>query len=362
MRRFRAVCLPLILILLMTLSTLSVSAKDNSDKPGKPRTWQVLVGGQTELQKVEIGRAGAWQFMKFYPAEITVNVGDTIIFKHNAAEIHNVFFPGSDMKFPDLLINGTIFNPAVLNPVGGPTYDGTSPAGSGVFGFDPAGPTQFKLTFTKEGTFEFVCSIHSGPDANGQIQGMTGKVIVHKAGTAYPKTQEQIEDQVEWLLAKDTVVARLNDRAAREIKKQAGPNGATIYQMNVGFIAKQDPLIEFMRFGVQNLKIRPGDTVVWIPQAEPHTVTFFNGNPEPPLFLPTVFNGQNTLEFNPPALAPVGGATFNKTQINSSGLFGNAAYSLTFNDTGKFDYVCIFHDTIGMTGSITVKNTPSDDD
>src|SRR6185503_18178780 len=100
---------------------------------------------------------------------------------------------------------------------------------------------------------------------------------VLKAGTPYPKTQEQINNQVERLLARDAFVARLNDRAAREIKKQAGPNGTTIYQMNVGFVAKQDMMIEFMRFGVQNLNIRKGDTVVWVPQSGPHTVTFLNG-------------------------------------------------------------------------------------
>lgn len=85
--------------------------------------------------------------------------------------------------------------------------------------------------------------------------------------------------------------------------------------------------------------------------------------PEPDLFLPTVYNGQNTLQFNPQALIPVGNSTFNKAQINSSGefdLFGNTPYSLTFNDPGKFDYICIFHDTLGMVGSVTVKNKHSD--
>jgi plastocyanin len=366
MRRLKAVSLLLILGLLFTLSAATVSAKESPADPAKPKTWQVLVGGQTELQKVETGLAGAWQFMKFYPAQITINVGDTIVFKYHAAEIHNVYFPGANMQFPDLVINGGIFNPAVLNPVGGPTYDGSQPAGSGIFGFDPNGPTQFKLTFTKEGTFTYVCSVHSAVDNTGNIMGMMGKVTVNKAGTPYPKTQEQVEDQVEHLLAKDARIARMNDPAAREIKKQAGPNGTTIYHLNVGFVAKQDPMIEFMRFGSQNLKIHKGDTVVWTPQSGPHTVTFLNGNPEPALFTPTVFNGKNTFAFNPAALLPVGGATFDKTKINSSGefdLFGNNPYSLTFNDTGKFNYICIFHDNIGMTGSITVRNkAPGEND
>lgn len=363
MRRLKAFSFLVILGILFTLGTATVSAKDSQDRPSKPRTWQVLVGGQTELQKVDIGRAGAWQFMKFYPAQITINVGDTVVFKYNAAEIHNVYFPGADKKFPDLVLSGGIFNPDVINPVGGPTYDGSQPAGSGVFGFDPNGPTQFKLTFTKEGTFDYACSIHSGPDNNGVLQGMLGKVIVNKAGTPYPKTQEQVAAQVERLLEMDARIARLNDPAAREIKKQAGPNGTTIYQLNVGFVAKQDMMIEFMRFGTSNLKIHKGDTVKWVPQSGPHTVTFLNGNAEPPLFTPIVVNGKNTFQFNFPALLPVGSNIFNKTQINSSGEFdlsGNAPYSLTFNDTGKFDYICIFHDNIGMAGSVTVKNMPSD--
>jgi len=42
-----------------------------------PTTWTVLVGGQAEISAQEMGPAGAWQFMRFYPETITVNVGDT---------------------------------------------------------------------------------------------------------------------------------------------------------------------------------------------------------------------------------------------------------------------------------------------
>ena len=34
---------------------------------GGPRTWTVLTGGEAEIEQADIGPAGAWQFMRFYP-------------------------------------------------------------------------------------------------------------------------------------------------------------------------------------------------------------------------------------------------------------------------------------------------------
>jgi plastocyanin len=131
--------------------------------------------------------------------------------------------------------------------------------------------------------------------------------------------------------------------------------------MNVGYLAKQDPMIEFMRFGNSNLKIREGDSVEWVQASQsPHTVTFLNGFPEPEVLIPTTYPGtqQPTLMFNFLALIGMGGQVYDSSRIFSSGAFSPlgqiTSYTLTFNHAGKYDYLCLFHDQMGMVGNITV--------
>jgi plastocyanin len=347
---------------LFSLLATGVSAKEVSDDHhNDAKTWTVLVGGQTELAPSAIGLAGIWQFMKFYPDNITIDEGDTINFKYNSAEIHNVYFPGSDNQFAPFTI-GPFFNPDVVYPLGNEVYDGSSPAGSGIFRLDPSTPNVFKLKFTKAGTYSYICSIHGGVDSNNNPVGMVGKVTVNPKGTPYPKSQEQVQDLVEKLLKHDSQIAHQNDAAARKVTKSAGPNGSTIYTMNVGYIAQQDEMIEFMRFGSDNLKIKEGDTVVWIPQSAPHTVSFANSGTLPPDIIPAVFNGKNTFALNFAGLGPLppGGTTvFDATQPISSGLL-QGPYSLTFNEAGQFSYICVFHDDMGMVAKITVKHKGDD--
>jgi DNA-binding NarL/FixJ family response regulator len=51
-----------------------------------PTTWTVILGGQAGVQQTSMGPMGAWQFMRFYPGTITVNVGDTIVWKLASAD------------------------------------------------------------------------------------------------------------------------------------------------------------------------------------------------------------------------------------------------------------------------------------
>ena len=45
------------------------------------------------------GPAGAWQIMKFYTDKLTINAGDTVVFKINSAEINNVLLLGAGAQF-----------------------------------------------------------------------------------------------------------------------------------------------------------------------------------------------------------------------------------------------------------------------
>jgi hypothetical protein len=63
-------------------------------------------------------------------------------------------------------------------------------------------------------------------------------------------------------------------------------------------------------------------------------------------------------------MAPSGGATYNGTGWVSSGLYVGPpipaphSYSLKFTKAGTYKYICVLHDIVGMTGSVTVAAAP----
>jgi plastocyanin len=295
---------------------------------GGPATWTVLAGAQAEIQQQDAGPAGAWQLLRFYPDTITVNVGDSIVWKLNSAETHTVTFPNPGEQMPPLTIpeGGTsqrmLANPLVIFPQGAATYDGTALTGSGQLGGGPDFPTEYTLTFTKEGTFDYFCGFH---------QPMTGKVIVQAAGSAYPKTQEQIDADAAAQIAADTQAAMSAEAQAKQVSTKPGSNGTTIYEVNVGW---GDGTMAYMRFSPADLTIHVGDTVEWTQRdvEAPHTVTFLSGGQEPDVILTEPQPaGPPTLVFNPVVLAPAGGGTYS----------GQGYFSL-------------LHDPLGMVGSVTV--------
>jgi plastocyanin len=328
-----------------------------------PMTWTVLVGGEAEIEKQDMGPAGAWQFMRFYPDNITINAGDTIVFKLNSAEVHTVTFPKSGDRPPDLIIpeGGTsqrmLFNPLAVLPQGAAVYTGTALAGSGQLGGGPQFPTEYKLSFGKTGTYDYNCAFHPM---------MKGKVNVQQAGSAYPKTQAQVEAEAKAQLAADTAAGKTADAAAKTVLPSLpGPNGTTIHQVKVGY---DDPSgnLSWMRFSPTDLTVHVGDTVEWIqldPMA-PHTITFTSGGKDPDFVLvEPQKSGPPKLVANPEVFGPVGGTTYSgKGYFNSGALWGTKEatpgprkYSLTFDTPGTYEFLCALHDPMGMYGHITVK-------
>src|SRR5690242_7317509 len=55
--------------------------------PGEPRTWHVLVGGQSKNQAI--------QAEGYYPHVLTIDAGDTVAWTLNTKEIHGVSFAGT---------------------------------------------------------------------------------------------------------------------------------------------------------------------------------------------------------------------------------------------------------------------------
>ena len=252
---------------------------------GSPTTWTVLVGAELEIEQSDNGPVGAWQFMRFYPDNITINEGDTIDYKLNSAEFHNVMLLGPGQQRPETIVpegNGSprlLANGAAFLPVGGTSYDGSATVSSGQMVRGPGGLQDYKVTFPRAGSYQYICSIHSGLNpANGQIMGMVGKVTVQAAGSAYPQTQQQIDFEAQTAIQADAAQAAKSDADAQKVTTRPGPSGNTIYGVNIGYTT-MDMVADWMRFSQPEITIHQGDTIEWTQKAmmAPHTVTFVSG-------------------------------------------------------------------------------------
>jgi plastocyanin len=112
--------------------------------------------------------------LRFYPASITIRVGQTITFlkTKDPTEPHTVSFnlpPGID-QFTE------------LTAMGGPTFNGNGSASSGLMTTEkqfayfqlaglplPVALTKYSLTFTKAGDFKYVCAIHDDAGMMGVV-------------------------------------------------------------------------------------------------------------------------------------------------------------------------------------------------
>jgi plastocyanin len=335
-----------------------------------PQTWTVLVGAESKGGPGSADSVGAWQFMRFYPDSITINEGDSIVWKSNAAEFHAVnFLPPGQKSIEFIQVQGQdlVLNPQVIFPSGGATYDPNTGAGSGLIGHEAGQVPEYKLTFSKAGTYGYVCAIHSALDpASGQIMGMTGTVIVQAAGSAYPKTQAQIDADAAAMIAADLAAAQGIEGQAKTVPgMQPGPTGGMIHTVNVGYDAG---VASYMRFAPADFTIKAGDTVTWKQTSAmtPHTVTLLGEQQAPDFTVVTPqTNGPPIVKLNPAILAPAGGPTYIPASFASSGFLpgmmdpapGPREYSQTFTMPGTYVYICMLHAGMGMSGTITVLGT-----
>lgn len=147
---------------LATLAEIRAEARENDEDEDDGPTVSVGAGNPRVSN------------LRFFPAVTTIHVGQTITFvkTHDPTEPHTVTFGPEN---PDPLIQ--------LIPSGGNTYDGTGTVNSGFLStkaqfafYQLAGTplvqaTKFRVTFTKPGTYDYICELHD-------TAGMVGKVIV----------------------------------------------------------------------------------------------------------------------------------------------------------------------------------------
>jgi len=95
----------------------------------------------------------------------------------------------------------------------------------------------------------------------------------------------------------------------------------------------------------------------------PHTVTLASGGKEPDLFLVEPQEaGPPKVVINPVVLAPAGGPTYSgKDYFNSGWIWGTKdpfpgprSYVLKFDTPGTYEFYCVLHDMMGMSGHVTV--------
>ena len=352
-------------IVFLTTSLPNAFASGNQEISRGPTTWTVLVGSEDKVEKTEHGMMGAWQNSKFYPSQLTIDEGDTVVFRFETTETHNaVFNPANQSPATDYLNeNGDktkrVKNPLALAAAGDGTYDGTQAASSGPLHGMEGMAAEWKLTFTKEGGYTYVCTPHSAVVPVMGAVGMKGRIQVQKAGAALPKNPEQVTLAARAEMEADIAADRAADEAAHAVAQRPGKAGTTIWTVFTGYSSKNGG--EYLRFGADDLKIRVGDTVEWVQKGDnaPHTVSFFSGGDETPETL-TV---DGKIYENPKASIPVGGPEYDGTGVASSGMMpgaktpvgGPRRWSLTFTKAGHFEYLCIPHDEMGMMAYITVE-------
>lgn len=334
MRRIAVVILIISIGLLLPLPPL-VSAST---------TWTVKAGAAGADQGI--------QALRFRPQVITINEGDTVQWKLTASE-HTIFFPAGG-KLPELIVPGKqkgqlLWNAEIFFPSPKKTYDGKGPLSGGALLADPGAPKSYVITFTKAGTYNYVCAFHPG---------MEGKVIVQSSGSAYPKTQAEY-DQIAAQEAQTTLAkAQALRNAAKPIVTASG--GRNVYTLNL--VGSTQDAISVYRFPAQKLTIRRGDSVTWVTKDPPelHTVTFGSKRGLEIVTVKAQKQGPPLLLVTPEAIAPTGGTVHRGSGFYNSGFLltegpGVRSYTLTFSRPGTFEYICLVHDTFGMKATIIVK-------
>jgi plastocyanin len=320
-------------------------------------TYTVLVGAEQVAQGASV--------VGYFPTTLRIHVGDTVHWLRNTNEIHTVTFlagtplPPINVPAPPGLPSPLMRNPKLAFPAAPANgrYDGTTYANSGIFGPDPniyQGVQAFDLTFTKPGTYNYVCGVHGVR--------MSGQVIVVDRQQQVPSPRK-VHAQARRLIARALAQAPAAiAKAKAEVPRPTlNPDGTTTFHVLVGFSVGQ---LDLLHFFPKHLTVHPGDTVDWkftMEDVPRHTVTFLNGNPDPDdLLVVPQPNGRPLLLVNPEALFPQNaGKPLTRQGIYNSGIVlpGGAApiLSLKIGDIGGPEpYKCLLHDSSGMTARLQI--------
>lgn len=304
----------------------------------------------------------------FYPAKISIRVGDKVSFAPFG--FHNAQFPKKGSKpsalfIPTAPVSGAVdaagapfwfngqptvgFDPALLKSSFGKTvtYNGTKRVDSGLPLADK--PKPFVVKFTKRGTHTYYCSVHPRMKGTVTVKSKSAKVPSAKADAARVKKQ----------LAADL-------KAAQALTKTTAPT-------NTVFLGASDAAGR-ESYGIfpKALTVPVGTTVKFATEPtsrEVHTATFGPGNPEkePTTYLGTLaktfegpgpFDGRATYPSDPPGTLASLTPTLHGNGFWNSGVLDADSNtppptnnSVTFGAAGTYTYYCLIH--AFMTGTVT---------
>lgn len=110
-------------------------------------------------------------------------------------------------------------------------------------------------------------------------------------------------------------------------------------------------------FRPKDIFIHPGDSIEWVnPYEEIHTVTFLGDEKETPAFIvpagPPPAAGPPKLIINPKVSNPTTKASYDGTYANSGVIGKGQTFSLSFNQKGVFEFLCVLHPN--MVGAVHV--------
>ena len=360
-------------VLIAATSALTHAASETAAQA--PRTLTVLVGGGQDTTVLD----------GFFPQNLRVRVGDTVVWKDNGDQTgdrHTVTFnggpfPGPKVPLPtggagevmpqrNIPVPGgakgeTMRNPLILFPTrqNGATiesYDGTAFVTSGELTKRPRKGTPrietFSLTFTKPGLYRYICLNHH-PHMTGMIE------VVSATATEVPD-QAQIDAQAKAEM--DSLLAQIEKAKgnAKTVRSQPGPNGTTVWYVKAGTVLSSELRGADFDFHPKNLTVKAGDTVIWEAQ-DTHTITFVPSPPIPePLISRPQAEGRPLLVQNPKVDRPaVPTGVYDPAQYYHSANIGfkqqrGTSFALTFDKPGVYEYVCVLHHERGMKGTITV--------
>jgi plastocyanin len=206
-------------------SAIVISPVSAQTTSSGPRTWHVLIGGQSQDQAI--------QAEGYYPRVITIDAGDTVVWTLNTGEIHSVVFLGTcaDISCVPPCFFTVNYD---ISPCGSPTYDGVSaiassgrmvPAGYNWNNAVPHGDTTYALTFTHTGVNVYF---------DLSVSGMRGVVIVNPAGTPYPFTQAQYAQQARAQLRADLAAGARTGNDFQPVATSTNPDGTHLHHIALG--------------------------------------------------------------------------------------------------------------------------------
>lgn len=306
-------------------------------------TWQATAGGERTDEGI--------QALAFLPNGLWVHVGDSITWTFPSPEIHTVTFLKQDTT-PEQV------RPA--RPGAGGGCPGTTPDGSSFDGStcltspELVDGQTYAVTFSKAGNFKLVCLVHNN---------MTGAVHVLAPSEPLPFDQAFYDKQAQTRQAE-----LLSDGAALEgqatATAQQGPEDAV--SVGIGeIVATGDgsDTVSVMRFRQDSIVVRVGDTVEWtnLDPVTAHTVTFGtppSGPPQPPSAGVSVDpDGARDAVLASPSGSVHSGflvaALQDRTGLAQSPL-AVTRFRVTFTAPGTFNYMCVLHGNLGMTGRVIV--------